>query len=91
MKRNIVKLICDVLYIVLLLLFVKILSISQNRIIEIISVVLIILCIISRIIIDIILWRCPKCGSHLPVKPFYKIVLNCPYCGADLNKYDIKK
>ena len=83
MKKNIVKLICDVLYIVLLLLFVRILSISQNRILEIISVVLIIL--------DIILWRCPKCGSHLPVKPFYKIFSNCPYCGADLNEDEIKK
>ena len=89
MKRNRVKTIFDVSFIILLIVSVIILSVCSNIILKTISSIFIIVLFIIEVIFNSIVWRCPKCGSHLPIKSFYQDVLNCPYCGTNLYDHDI--
>ena len=90
MKRNRVKTIFDVLFIILLIVCGIILSVCSNTILKTVSTIFIIVLFIIKVIFNLIVWRCPKCRSILPKKLFYQDVLNCPYCGTNLYDHDIQ-
>ena len=89
MRRSKIKTIIDILFIVLELICIIIFSLVDNKMITIISIVLFFSIMLIRYLIDLFIWRCPKCGCHLPTRLFRQSVFNCPYCGADLYENDI--
>lgn len=55
----------------------------NNIYLYIVGVILFFVFLITSIIIKIIFWRCPKCGSLLPLRKF--IVEFCSVCGEKLD------
>jgi len=89
MEKTKIKDILDWVSLVLLILATILLYSSKNTTMAIVAIIVIILAFIIKII-DIIFWRCSKCGHRLPNQSIFAKVISCPYCNTDINEKNSK-